>query len=83
MQGRPPRYFQSHSRAYQRVDAQLAAVRAQLGAGSSLAPQAQTSIHAIALLNERLSALSLTATSVPDTAAGGTLAPAQKGQAGR
>lgn len=84
LQGRLPRYFQSHSRAYQRVDAQLAAVRAQLGAGSSLAPQAQTSIHAIALLNERLSALSLNATSVPDTgAAGGTLAPAQKGQAGR
>ena len=79
LQSRLPRYFQSQSAAYRRVDAQLSTVRAQLGSGSSAAPQAQASIHAIALLNERISAIPLTASLPkpnPISAAAG-----QKGQA--
>ena len=79
LQSRLPRYFQSQSAAYRRVDAQLSTVRAQLGSGSSAAPQAQASIHAIALLNERISAIPLTASlpkPSPINAAAG-----QKGQA--
>lgn len=83
LQSRLPRYFQSHSADYRRVDTQLAAVRAQLGAGSNAAPQAQASINAIALLNERLSAIPLNASVPhlsPDTPRTGL---GQKGQAGR
>ncbi len=80
LQNRLPRYFQSGSADYRRVEAQLAAVRAQLGGGSSVAPQAQASINAIALLNERLSAIPLNA-SLPSAA--NHAAAAQKGQAGR
>lgn len=87
LQERLPRYFQSHSADYRRVDTQLAAVRAQLGTGSSAAPQAQASINAIVLLNERLSAIPLSA-SVPSIAhsngaAAAAAAAGQKGQAGR
>ncbi len=59
LQIRLPRYFQSGSADYHRVHEQLAAVRAQLGSGSNAAPQAQASINAIVLLNERLLAVPL------------------------
>ncbi len=80
LQQRLPRYFQSGSADYRRVEKQLAAVRAQLGGGSNVAAQAQASINAIALLNERLSAIPLSA-SLPSAAP--VPSAMQKGQAGR
>jgi uroporphyrin-3 C-methyltransferase len=59
LQQRLPQYFDRNSRDYRRVDTQLGAIRALLESGSSEAPQAQNSIHALALLNERLSAVPL------------------------
>ena len=80
LQQRLPRYFQSGRADYRRVEKQLAAVRAQLGGGSNVAAQAQASINAIALLNERLSAIPLSA-SLPSAAP--VPSAMQKGQAGR
>jgi hypothetical protein len=80
LQQRLPQYFDRNSRDYRRVDTQLGAIRALLESGSSEAPQAQNSIHALALLNERLSAVPLHA-KLPSSSAA---APAtQKAQGGR
>lgn len=78
LQNRLPQYFDRHSTDYRRVDEQLHAIRALLGSGSSSVPQAQNSISTIALLNERLSAIPLSA-GLPSAA---TAAP-QKGQGQR
>jgi uroporphyrin-3 C-methyltransferase len=81
LQARLPRYFDPSSKAYSRVQQQLASVRNLLGASGNAAPQAQASIAAITLLNERLLAVPLAATlpqaTLPKAAA------AQKAQAGR
>ena len=79
LQQRLPQYFDRHSRDYRRVDTQLEAIRSLLVSGSSEAPQVQNSIHALALLNERLSAIPLSA-SLPSGAAP---AADQKAQGGR
>lgn len=58
LQKRLPHYFDSNSATYARVQRQLTAVHASLS-GSEQSPQAQHSIEAIALLNERMSAIPL------------------------
>lgn len=82
LQSRLPQYFDRHSRSYRQTDAELSEIRALLGSGSSAAPQAQASIAAIALLNERLSAIPLGA-SLPVGAATASSPGAQKGAGAR
>ncbi len=67
LQNRLPQYFDQHSRSFTQVQKQLVSVRALLGAGNSSPPQAEASIAAIALLNERLSAIPVNA-SLPHNA---------------